>query len=126
MAGKTAGSPLIIVGRLWHKIRSVNSTQPKFPTLHGAALSQNSRFLGEDGGQFGPPRSDRHRHVAEWRTTCSINLNSLSGIDLCRETGPPHVKFRLADQVTWRCSVSTVKRPPVRKSRNDAVKAACR
>src|SRR6516225_10040558 len=44
------------------------------------------------------------RHVAEWRTPCSINLNSLSGIDLCRETGPPHVKFRLADQVTWRCS----------------------
>ena len=104
MAGKTAGSPLIIVGRLWHKIRSVNSTQPKFPTLHGAALSQNSRFLGEDGGQFGPPRSNRHRQVAEWRTPCSINLNSLSGIDLCRETGPPHVKFRLADQVTWRCS----------------------
>src|SRR6516164_656890 len=49
------------------------------------ALSQNSRFLGEDGGQFGPPRSDRHRQVAEWRTPCSINLNSLSGIDLCRE-----------------------------------------
>jgi hypothetical protein len=42
-------------------------------------------FLGEDSRQFGPPRSDRHRQVAEWRTPCSINLNSLSGIDLCRE-----------------------------------------
>jgi hypothetical protein len=51
----------------------------------GRGTFSEQPFLGEDGGQFGPPRSNRHRQVAEWRTRWSINLNSLSGIDLCRE-----------------------------------------